>query len=289
VIELERMSIEVTNKCQKGCWFCYSTSTPAGETLWTEDELVAFVGDCAKNGVKAVSFGGGEPLEFAPIFSVLARTRGSIFRSITTNGLLLQGEKLERLIAAAPEKVHVSIHFPERAAEVERVIAQVQELARLGVKSGVNLLVGRASLAAATNAAVKLRASGISNERIVYLPQRISDTPTPEEVAAVAGHAPFQSMTCLSECKKSPRFASIGWDRSVAWCSYTRTRALLGESTHAGLTRALAGLGLEFCGGKPLPLRGQDELDQLRPELPGAVGRQGGERLLHRASGVHPR
>src|SRR5262249_12558577 len=93
-----------------------------------------------------------------------------------------------------------------------------------------------------------VRASGIGNDRIVYLPMRVRDTPTPDEMGRVAGGL-FQSMSCLMKCGRSPRFCSIGWDKSVAWCSYTATRAPLRELTYAGLTAALTGLGLEFCGG----------------------------------------
>src|SRR6185312_2731268 len=130
----ERLSIEVTNRCAKACWFCYNHSQPSGEGRWTPDELVALVLDCSANGVKAVSFGGGEPLEYEPIFEVLGRLRGVLFRSLTTNGLRLEGEALDRLVKAAPEKVHVSIHFPERKLEVARVIRQVCELADRGVR-----------------------------------------------------------------------------------------------------------------------------------------------------------
>ena len=94
-----------------------------------------------------------------------------------------------------------------------------------------------------------MRDAGIGNDRIVYLPMRGRDTPTPDELADVAGRTPFQSMTCLTACGPSPRFCSIGWDKSVAWCSYTVTRRPLPELTYAGLTSAMDGLGLEFCGG----------------------------------------
>jgi organic radical activating enzyme len=247
-LSLERISIEVTNRCAKACWFCYNHSHADGATEWTADELVAFVGDCAAHGVKAVSFGGGEPLQYDGLCDVLRRLRGTLFRSITTNGLLLHGDKLDALLDAAPDKVHVSIHFPERDAEVRRVVRQVTELAERGVKSGVNFLVARSNLAAAARAAAQVRAAGIGNERIVYLPMRVADTPTPAEVGRVAG-GPFQSMSCLMACAKSPRFCSIGWDRKVAWCSYTQTRVPLPELTYRGLTVALDGLGLKFCGG----------------------------------------
>jgi MoaA/NifB/PqqE/SkfB family radical SAM enzyme len=248
-VSLDRISVELTNRCGKACWFCYNSSAPGGGTRWALEELVSFVRDCAAHGVKAVSFGGGEPLQYEGVFSVLQELRGVLFRSMTSNGLLLHGDTLERLVAAGPDKVHLSIHFPERKAEVGRVITQVGELAGRGVRSGVNLLVSRTNLQAARAAAEALHDAGIGNDRVVYLPMRGRDTPTPREVAAVAGDRPFQSMSCLTACGPSPRFCSVGWDKTVAWCSYTKTRAPLLESTFAGLEAALDGLGLEFCGG----------------------------------------
>jgi organic radical activating enzyme len=248
-LALERISIEVTNRCAKACWFCYNHSQPQGGTHWTGPELEDFVRDCAAHGVKAVSFGGGEPLQFEGLFNLLSRLRGVLFRSVTTNGLLLSGPVLEKLVATAPDKVQVSVHFPEQEAEVERVIRQVHDLARRRVRSGVNFLVAKSNLAAATQAAARVRAAGIGNDRIVYLPMRGTDTPTPEEVAQVAGGGRFQSTTCLPGCAKSPRFCAINWDKQVAWCSYTTARVRLPELTYRGLEATLPGLGLTFCGG----------------------------------------
>src|SRR6185436_10328276 len=94
---------------------------------------------------------------------------------------------------------------------------------------GVNLLVRRSELAAARRASLRLHHGGIGPERIVYLPMRghAGETPTPAEIAEVAGTPRFQSMTCLTGCGPSPRFCAIGWDRTVAWCSYTTARAPL--------------------------------------------------------------
>jgi MoaA/NifB/PqqE/SkfB family radical SAM enzyme len=60
---LELISIELTNRCAKACWFCYNHSLPEGETRWEPAEVVAFVRDCAAHGIQAASFGGGEPLQ----------------------------------------------------------------------------------------------------------------------------------------------------------------------------------------------------------------------------------
>src|SRR3954447_2576235 len=104
---LELISVELTNRCAKACWFCYNHSLPEGETRWSVEEVVGFVRDCAANGVKAVSFGGGEPLQYPVLCDVLRQLDGTLFWSLTTNGLLLHGEALDRLVAARPNKVHV--------------------------------------------------------------------------------------------------------------------------------------------------------------------------------------
>lgn len=244
--ELDRLSIELTNLCAKGCAFCYNTSNPLGATEWTVDEVVGFVTDCAANGVEAVSLGGGEPLQFAGLYDVLDQLAGIVFRSFTTNGLLLD-QNLDRICDASPDKVHVSVHFPGRKAELSRVIRQVRALADAGISSGVNLLVRRSEVTEAQIATQRFYDSGIGPERIVFLPMRGDDTPTPKELGRVAGRSGFQSMTCLTGCAASPRFASVGWDKRVGWCSYTTSRRTMRSLDHAGLSAALQGLGLATC------------------------------------------
>ena len=246
-MQIDRISIELTERCSKGCGFCYNGSNRVGDTGWTYDELCAFVVDCAAHGVRAFSFGGGEPLEAPellwPVFEVL---RGIAFRSMTTNGLLLERAVIERLVSAAIDKVHVSIHNPRDRDEVDRVIAQVTELASAGVRSGINLLVRKSNLDDCKLAAIAANDAGIDNRRIVYLPMRGNDVPSPREVADVA-RTPFQSTTCLSACGESPRFASISARRSVARCSYTIARRTLAIPTHAALVAALTNLELIDC------------------------------------------
>lgn len=246
---LELVSIELTRQCSKACSFCYNGSVPDGNTAFSEEELVSFLLDLASNNVRAISFGGGEPLESALLWPALQALQGKIYRTMTTNGLPLRDPDLfERLVAAAPDKVHLSIHFPSRPSEVERVVRQVVALQERGIKSGINLLVRASDEEAATTAARAAHAAGIGNERIVYLPMRGVDTPSPELVARVAGGR-FQSTSCLAACAKSPRFCTVAADRSAAWCSYTSARKKLDALTHRALLDALDGLPVVYCGG----------------------------------------
>ena len=119
-----------------------------------------------------------------------------------------------------------------------------------GIRSGVNLLVSRSNFEAAINTASKLRRSRIENDRIVYLPMRGFDTPTSQQIAKVAGSKYFQSMSCLVNCSKSPRFCSISWDKKVSWCSYTSERRPLKSLTANALETALTDLSVTFCGNK---------------------------------------
>ena len=57
-----RLSIELSQRCGKACWFCYSHSHPEGPTHWTAEDIVALATDSVAHGVQAVSLGGGEPL-----------------------------------------------------------------------------------------------------------------------------------------------------------------------------------------------------------------------------------
>jgi MoaA/NifB/PqqE/SkfB family radical SAM enzyme len=116
-------------------------------------------------------------LEYPELFTLLERLCGVVFRSFTTNGLLLDEDWLDRLAIVAPDKVHISIHFPDSQPEVERVISQVKMLSTREINSGINFLVTRSNLPSAIAAAATVRQAGIGNERIVYLPMRGQDTP----------------------------------------------------------------------------------------------------------------
>ncbi|MCA9255128.1 MAG: radical SAM protein, partial [Phycisphaerales bacterium] len=260
---IERISIELTNQCSKGCAFCYNGSHAGGASDWTPDDVVTFVRDCAAHGTRFVSFGGGEPLEFGGVYEVLERLEGVVSRSLTTNGLPLDEATIDRLVAARPDKVHISIHYPGNQAEVDRVCRQIGELAARGVATGVNLLVRRSELSVVARAVRALNIAGVEEDRIVFLPMRGADTPLPEELAAATGVRAFQSMTCLTRCGPSERFCSVDWDRGVGWCSYTTSRRRLETLDFAGLRAALEGLGLETCGAESLVEPTRTGLDLL--------------------------
>jgi len=245
------VSIELTNYCTKGCPFCYSKSTPKGQTFWTPDMLEGFIRDLSAHGVEAVSFGGGEPLQYEGLWDLLGRVRDiDIFKSMTTNGLLLSPGVVERLRPYL-NKMHVSIHFPDRTTEVMRVIQQVKDLAAAGLKSGINMILRGEDMAAEKAAVVRIKEAGITAERVVFLPMRgKGQHPNLERFREVASilSPKFQSVWCLMECRKSDRFVSVNWQGRVGWCSYTGAKTPMKEFTYAGMQEALHAKELVYCG-----------------------------------------
>lgn len=245
------LSIEITQRCSKGCVFCYASSASDGAPGWKTADILSFAESVVAEGVTSISLGGGEPLEHADWRGVLDGLRPLVARTITTNGLPLTDPAVfADFVAAGPDKVHVSIHHPRRTAEVERVVRQVLDLEAGGLASGVNLVVRRSELAAAAGVVQRLGDVGVGLDRIVLLPLRGGDpdeTPSPTEIARVAGSAQFRATSCLTRCASSPRFASIGWDHAAAWCSYTTSRRRLPTLDAHGLRAALRDLPLRPC------------------------------------------
>ena len=70
-MNIELLSIDLSNYCSKQCAFCYNHSTKEGNTMWKPEEVIGFASDCVAHGVRAVSLGGGEPFEYDGIFDVI--------------------------------------------------------------------------------------------------------------------------------------------------------------------------------------------------------------------------
>lgn len=121
-MNIELLSIDLSNYCSKQCPFCYNHSNREGITLWRPTEVISFATDCIAHGVKAVSLGGGEPFEYDGVFDVIDALYPKTYLSVTTNGLpLLKTDIWNKLLQHAPDKVHITIHQPDDANEVKRV------------------------------------------------------------------------------------------------------------------------------------------------------------------------
>lgn len=246
-MNIELLSIDLSNYCSKQCSFCYNHSRREGTTLWKPQEVIDFASDCISHGVKAVSLGGGEPFEYDGVFEVIDALYPKSYLSVTSNGLPLENEWIwEMLTQHKPDKIHITIHQPDNEEEVNRVERQVQRIASTGIKSGVNLLVG-ADKVASTKEVYEQLGKLLNSDQIILVPQRFSNTPTPKQLASVAGGKPFQSPSCLLKCQRPTNFCSVSWDKKVNSCSFAPNKVPLETLDYAGLIKALEIVKWEKC------------------------------------------
>ena len=245
---IEILSIDLSNYCSKQCPFCYNHSSRNSRGLrWKPQEVIDFTSDCVAHGIKAVSLGGGEPFEYEGIFEVIDALYNRCYLSVTTNGLPLQDESIwNELMLHQPDKVHFTIHYPNEEHEVARVLSQIEKMMQTNIKPGVNLLVGKDKIDAAQSVYKRL-SEIIPTDQIIIIPQRYSNTPTPKQISIVAGGKPFQSPSCLLECKRPQNFVSISWDKKVNSCSYAPGKQPLKTLDFAGMMEALNNVEWSTC------------------------------------------
>ena len=245
--QIELLSIDLSNYCSKQCSFCYNHSTREGNTMWKPSEVISFASDCIKHGVKAVSLGGGEPFEYIGIFEVIKALYPQCYLSVTSNGLPLENvEVWQRLERCKPDKIHITIHQPKNEKEVQRVEALLSRIKAIGIKPGLNLLVGADKIEAATNVFLRMMKI-LDGDQIILVPQRFSNTPTPKQLASIAGGKPFQSPSCLLACKRPKNFCSVSWDKKVNSCSFAPNKEPLETLDYAGLVSALDKIKWQKC------------------------------------------
>lgn len=243
----EILSIDLSNYCSKECPFCYNHSRKDGNVVWTPEEVVEFAKDCILNGVEAISLGGGEPFEYDGIFEIIDQLQPLAYISVTSNGLPLEDDDLwENVVKHSPDKIHVTIHNPDNACEVERVISLIRRMSVTHIKPGVNLLVSNDKIEECRMVYQRLR-SDLYSSQIILVPRRLSHTPTPKQMAYITDGNPFQSASCLLGCKPPTNFASVSWDKKVNQCSYAGGKQNLKSLTFSGLIDALNSVKFTPC------------------------------------------
>lgn len=244
---IELLSIDLSNYCSKQCSFCYNHSRREGNTMWMPSEVIDFASDCIAHGVKAVSLGGGEPFEYEGVFEVIDALYTKCYLSVTSNGLPLEDPEIWNMLERhKPDKIHITIHQPDNEKEVNRVEALLPRIEAIGIKPGLNLLVGADKIEATTKVFQRMTKI-LGNDQIILVPQRFSNTPTPKHLASVAGGKPFQSPSCLLACKRPENFCSVSWDKKVNSCSFAPNKVALESMDFKGLSEALSKVNWIRC------------------------------------------
>jgi len=96
----ELADISISNRCSKGCSYCYKDSTPDGNVMSVEEYCQVLDSLCSPvhGTVFQVAIGGGEPLEHPDFYRIVDETvKRGIVLNFTTNGLKLTKETCETI------------------------------------------------------------------------------------------------------------------------------------------------------------------------------------------------
>ena len=244
---IEQLSIDLTNYCTKQCPFCYNLSFKEGSTLWDPQEVINFAVDCINHGVKAISLGGGEPFEYPGIFKIIRALYPLCYLSITSNGLPLDNPEIKKeLRQFKPDKIHLSIHYPDNNKEINRIERQIKLIESLDIKPGVNLLISKINIISAQKVYHRLKKI-MSEDQIILVPIRSQDIPLPHQLLNITEGKPFQSPLCLLGCRKPENFCSVSWDKKANWCSFAKDKKPLRDLSFKGLIQALSLIQFSSC------------------------------------------
>jgi MoaA/NifB/PqqE/SkfB family radical SAM enzyme len=100
--------LNVTRRCNLDCAYCTEYDNQRGDVPF--EDLVVRIDKCRELGVLHTDLIGGEPLLHPDLVRLFAEIRGRGMTSgMTTNGFLLTGDKLDRLLDAGLGRLQISV------------------------------------------------------------------------------------------------------------------------------------------------------------------------------------
>lgn len=141
---------EVTFACNLRCRHCLSASDEPAPDELTTGEALDLVGQLHGAGVFQINFGGGEPFLRPDFEEILAACHGKgIMTCISTNGTLLNPERVARLAASRLVAIQVSLDGASRQTcdairgqgVFDRAVEAVRLLAASSIPTSINTVL----------------------------------------------------------------------------------------------------------------------------------------------------
>lgn len=136
----ELMDISITNWCDKGCYFCYKSSTKCGEHM-ALDDYKRVIDQAAEMQTFQVALGGGNPNQHPNFIEILEYTASKgVVPNYTTNGRGLSDEILNATHKYCGA-VAVSAYPP-----YEETAVMIEKLTNHGIKTNIHFILDSESI-----------------------------------------------------------------------------------------------------------------------------------------------
>jgi len=165
----ETVHLAITTRCNLTCPGCYVPQR-VHPAEFAVAKLCGLIDQWAQMHVFQLAVGGGEPLLYEGLFDVLAHARKQgLVPNLTTNGLLLNAQVVQRLEQAGVARVNVSWNGPggEERQRHQAVIKALRLLLDSKLQTGVNVLVTPPMLSYLSDEFASLQALGIRHVTIL--------------------------------------------------------------------------------------------------------------------------
>lgn len=140
-----RIELELTERCNLSCKFCYNSQKPIDSTLSTK-----IISRLADENVPEIVLTGGEPL-LHPQFETILSLCASLFQKtmIQTNGTLISDSVADMFVQHNVFEINISLHgsstlhdaLTQRIGSYENAINAIKRLNRRGVRVSSNFVM----------------------------------------------------------------------------------------------------------------------------------------------------
>jgi radical SAM protein with 4Fe4S-binding SPASM domain len=144
----------ITNRCNLSCTFCLYNARQDQSEEMSPDEMEYVVEEIIRARVLNLYLTGGEPLLIPSLPDYVRRFRQArIHVTVTTNGTLLNGERVEHLQDAGVNHVQVSINGsrpevndPLMSSSFDRIVEGLENLNRAQIEPRIKVTVTRQNI-----------------------------------------------------------------------------------------------------------------------------------------------
>jgi radical SAM protein with 4Fe4S-binding SPASM domain len=150
-----KLFVSVSNRCNLSCAHCMSSSSPAGRTEPTTDDLLALIDEAGEMGVFLIVVGGGEPLMRRDLWQLVAAIRRhGMGVSLTTNATVVTDHDLKQFLHHQV-RVNVSLDGAEENHDrirrhrgaFRKTVATIRRMLDAGIRPTVRYTLMNSNLA----------------------------------------------------------------------------------------------------------------------------------------------